>query len=442
MTFVPPPKGRSYVDPIFGCTVTRLTDVSSEVPAGSQFLSIHHAYSTLSPMNSDDSMILVGDLWGRWFVIGMTGNQITLPGRWPSPGPIGSPVWDLVNPNVLYFTPAGSHELDKAAVNKGTGSVAASKIHLFSEYDSVAMVDAPDVSQDNTSVLLVGHNSNNTLDVFVYGCSSASTSIERCDSSHLAKSKVYTTECTASAPLSSQPGCLHKVQFTSNKDVYITFNSDGGPIGTESGGEVWDGSALHCVQPMNGAATCGSNHADTGNDLSGDPILVEDRADKHMDPCPRKYGNTLVNLKNLFSPKLVCLNDKSGSAAVHPHFSFRGGPDQPWAVVSYFDSRTPSPEWFNTSANFDAPTTSNWAFLEDEITTVRVDADNNPLFVYRLAHARSRSNVNYWAQPHASISHDGKYVVFGSNMAFPNGCPSSVPDPTDCSDVYVLKIRN
>src|SRR5260370_41579296 len=108
-------------------------------------------------------------------------------------------------------------------------------------------------------------------------------------------------------------------------------------MGTENVGWWRGGVVLQCNKPMDAAASCGSNHADTGNDLRGDPILVEDRADKHMDPCPRKYGNTLVNLKNLFSPKLVCLNDKSGSAAVHPHFSFRGGPDQPWAVVSYFE---------------------------------------------------------------------------------------------------------
>jgi len=55
--------------------------------------------------------------------------------------------------------------------------------------------------------------------------------------------------------------------------------------------EVRCGMVRPCIASADEwAATCGSNHADTGNDLSGDPILVEDRADKHMDPCPRKYG--------------------------------------------------------------------------------------------------------------------------------------------------------
>src|SRR6266566_541584 len=37
-SFVPPAKGQSYVDVTFGCTVTRLTDASSEVWSGSFYL--------------------------------------------------------------------------------------------------------------------------------------------------------------------------------------------------------------------------------------------------------------------------------------------------------------------------------------------------------------------------------------------------------------------
>ena len=72
---------------------------------------------------------------------------------------------------------------------------------------------------------------------------------------------------------------------------------------------------------------------------------------------------------------------------------------------------------------------------EDEILLARVDG----LAIQRLAHARSRSAESYWAQPHAAISRDGKYVIFDSNMAYAQkGCPSGI---TDCSDVYLIKVQ-
>src|SRR2546429_189479 len=75
--------------------------------------------------------------------------------------------------------------------------------------------------------------------------------------------------------------------------------------------------------------------------------------------------------------------------------------------------------------------------LEDEIILARVDGKA----IYRLAHARSRSAESYWATPRAALSRDGRYVIFSSNMAHPNGCPAKMHVPEECTDVFLIKVR-
>jgi hypothetical protein len=126
-----------------------------------------------------------------------------------------------------------------------------------------------------------------------------------------------------------------------------------------------------------------------------------------------------------------CLLDKQPSW----HVSYRGSASQPWAAISFFDDRKPGPELFNKSPGFEAPSSRNWGLYEDEILLAHVDGSA----IYRIAHARSRSAESYWAQPHAAISRDGKYIIFDSNMAYAQtGCPSEI---VDCSDVYLIRVR-
>jgi len=125
------------------------------------------------------------------------------------------------------------------------------------------------------------------------------------------------------------------------------------------------------------------------------------------------------------------------------HVGYRGNQNQPWVGLSFFDGgRSPSPEWFDNTSNYTGPTANTWKLYEDEVIVVRVDANNNSNLVYRLAHAYSRSNEDFEAQPHAAISRSGKYIAFTSNMAYAHsGCPANFQTSTGCTDVYVIKIQ-
>ena len=106
-------------------------------------------------------------------------------------------------------------------------------------------------------------------------------------------------------------------------------------------------------------------------------------------------------------------------------------------AFSFFETRTTSPELFTNDPSYQAPTAANCLLYEDEVILAKVDGTA----VYRLAQARSRSLESYWAQPHAAISRDGHYVVFTSNMAWPNGCRAGTHVANDCSDVYVIRVQ-
>jgi Abnormal spindle-like microcephaly-assoc'd, ASPM-SPD-2-Hydin len=399
-TFTPPGVGQSYVDPVYGCTVTRLTNGGAETFGDGTHPGLMNYYSTFTALNATDNLVLVIATDGNWSIRSTTGSIVVPSSNIPSWS--GHPVWDATNGNVLYY-PMGN------SVYRGTisgSSVTQTLLHTFNEYSGVSSPDAADLSQDGDHMILVGQNSNGTMDIFTWSFSQNS------------KTYVYTTSCTG--------GCLHKLQFSPDNRLTIQFNGDG--TGTEQGVRLWTGSRLVHIEDN-------TNHYDTGYDLNGVPIIVA-RGNSltlsgETNPCPSGWGMDVRQLDNVNAA--VCLLDNVGSW----HVSYRGDASQPWIAISFFDTNSPGPEFFSSDSNYRTISTSNWQLYEDEIILAKVDGSK----VYRLAHARSRSMESYWAQPHAAISRDGKYVVFSSDMAHPNGCPANMHVANDCSDVYMIQIQ-
>lgn len=411
-TFAPPAVGQSYVDPVFGCPVKRLTNSSVEetIWDGSH-ASLMHYYSTLSPMNATDTMLMITSIKGVWRIKDTNGALVVPPTKMPSMNN-GAPLWDASEGNSFYYTLGET-------LYKGTvtgNSVKSAAVHTFKEYRGIVSPATADLSQDGGHLALVGQNINNTMDAFVWSLSKK------------AKTLVYTTTCKISGDVTvnSEPGCLHKLLLTPDKLLAIDFTEDGS--GSEQGLRLWDGTKVTHLQDR-------TNHIDTGYDLPGNTVFIGTGNSYVLtgekNPCPGGWGLDVRELHELSSA--YCLLDKQPGL----HVSYRGGASQPWAAISFFDERKTGPELFSSNSGFQAPSPKNWALYEDEIMLARIDGG----VVYRLAHARSRSAENYWAQPHAAISRDGKYVVFTSNMTHPKGCPTGVSVPDECTDVYLIKVH-
>ncbi len=405
-TFTPPSRGGSYVDPVFGCTIVRLTDSTRDG------VSEHHYYATLTPMSSDDSKVLIIDEHGAWHVTDLLGNVIVPTANMPAANQ-GTMLWDATNGNVFYFTSGNS--LMKGTI--GGNTVTSSVVHTFSEYQVVVLPDKTDLSIDGQSFGIWGGTTSGTdpLNIFTYNMQTN------------AKKAPYVTGCTQNAAF-NQGSCVHGITQTADDNVIIGFGNDGAC--TECGNRLWNGSTLIHVQDN-------TSHIDTGYDMNGNPVIVERGNSFSLasltNPCPSGWGLDIRNLNNFQSA--VCLLDNQPSW----HVGYRGSTSQPWVGISFFDTRTPGPEFFNNSPNFQTPSASNWQLYEDEIILARVDANNNNTLIYRLAHARSRTMESFWAQPRAAINRDGKYVIFDSNMAYAQtGCPSGI---VNCSDLYLIKVQ-
>ncbi len=413
---MPPDTGKAYSDPVFGCELKRLTNGSIEetLPDGTH-PSLMSYYSTLSPMNATDTMLLVFSNDGTWRIKDTDGTTVVPAVNMP-PMNNGHPVWDAADGRVFYYTIQNALYSGTVSAN----SVRPKALRIFGEYRGIVSPDAADLSQDGDHIALVGRNPNSTMDIFVW-----SLRLHE-------KSSVYTTTCTCEGSITTtlQPGCVHKLQLTANNMLSIEFAANGS--GTEQGLRLWNGNRLLPLQNQ-------TSHYDTGYDLSGNSIYVSMGNSWSLNglsnPCPSGWGLDVRPTEKLHSAQ--CLLDQQPSW----HISYRGGVSQPWIAISFFDSRPSGPEFYGSNQNFEAPSATNWQLYEDEIILARIDANNNYGLIYRLAHARSRSAEGYWSQPHAAISRDGKYVVFTSNMANPNGCPAGMHVGNECSDVYLIRVQ-
>jgi hypothetical protein len=113
--------------------------------------------------------------------------------------------------------------------------------------------------------------------------------------------------------------------------------------------------------------------------------------------------------------------------------SFRDWKSSPWVAFSAMN--TSAAEYFNSDASYQSPSSSNWNVYSGEIVLARIDANNDPTKIYRLTLSHSRQQQGFWALPRATISRDGKYVIFDSNAAWgQTGCGSI----TDCTDIYLI----
>lgn len=410
-TFVAPEVGQSYADPAFGCTVTRITNgaVDEALWDGSH-PSMMNFYSTFTALNADDTLVMVTSNDGGWRIRRMDGGVAVAASAMPGQNN-GHPVWDAVDPTAYYY--AVGNVLYRGTILNGV--VTSVAIKAFTEYSGIVSPDSGDMSQDGTSIALVGKNANSTMDIFVWKITT------------LSKTSTYRTVCTISGNIaqSGQPGCIHKLQLTANNLLTIEFASDG--TGNEQGMRLWNGTSLVKLQNS-------TSHYDTGYDLSGNSVFIE-RGNANslpglVNPCPSSWGLDARRIASLSTA--VCLLDNIPAW----HVSYRGSVAQPYAAISFFDDRATGPERFNNNPNYRAPSTINWGLYEDEVVLAKVDGTE----VYRLAHARSRSVESFWAQPHAAISRSGKFAVFTSNMAWPDGCPTGMHVTTECSDVYVISL--
>jgi hypothetical protein len=384
-TFVPPARGGSYVDPQYGCAILRLTDGQRQMK-----LAVHHEYSTISAINQDDTRVLLITEWGQGFVVDTSGNVVVETRKFPGINS-GNVPWARNSPDVFYYTQGN-------ALYKGMiagHAVQSTMLHTFMGQRIVLIPDDEDLSEDGDHLWIVAGSQT-----FLYTISK----------------DVLGPGVDVGA---KDAACgWHKIQITPSNRMLVTWSCNGAAFGR--GQEIYDPDGRLYWHMFDNSV-----HSDVGRDLRGNEVAILARIpDTYKDACAKGGGVDTITLDPRHS--ISCLVDVNWAAT---HISYRDS-SQGWVVLSFFDEgKCPDYSCFanNQAANWE----SLWRPHSEELVLARIDGS----VVYRLAHHRSRSAEYYWAQSHASISRDGRYVVFDSNMGiYDSGL-------NDYSDAYLIKLR-
>ncbi len=383
-SFTPPAEGQSYADPQYGCTVIRLTDSAHDSPVVPR----HHYYSTVTPFNANSSQVMVFLDNGSNEIRDTRGNVIVRAASMPSSN-TGVEPWDPVNPNVFYY--ANGNQFLKATVSGTTAT--STVLHTFSTFSRVVIPDEEDLTDDGTKIWLIGNPGN------------------ECAGTGVLYDRSTDTVISQSLTLSS----CHKIQiFPSGKMLCTNCNGNNITIYNKDGSVYWN-------PPYTATA-----HTEVGTDLQGREVMISTaNGVASLNACADPWSSlTLIDI-NAKAPVGCLIN---GIPAWH--VSYRDS-SAGWVALSFFDQGA-CPDYSCFSPLNLSPTWQNsWTHYAEEVVLVKIDGSQ----IQRLAHHRSRTAEYYWAQSHAAISRDGKYVAFDSNMDISN---SGFVSPNQYSDVYLI----
>lgn len=353
---VPPEAGQTYLDPVFGTAVRRLSDAPHQPNSGDtgSLGFIVNEYSTMSPFNQDNSRLLLQhqsyfalyDQQGRY--------QQDLPFEIASSS---EPRWSRHDPDLLYYLLGNS--LKSYHVASGVRSV----VQAFPEYTRLSGRGESDIGFDGDHLVLVGDD----RDVFVYRLSTG----------------------TKGPVLDATGHPFDSVYLAPGEQVIVTWYQTGG--GRFAGVELFDRD-LNFQRQLAPAA----GHMDVGRDRDGQPVLLWMNA---ADPQPPPDCQNAVVKIRLADGQRTCMLSLDWRLAVHVSAPDAGD----WFFVSTYAPGDP------------APVLGAWPVYAGEILQVRLDGSE----VRRLAHHRSRPLNDYWYMPRAAVSRDGSRLVFSSNHGLP-----------------------
>ena len=361
-TFVPPAAGGSYVDPVFGTAITRISDAAHTTRAdtGGSLPWIEAEYSTKSPFNEDNSKILLLEFSYFALYDGVTLKRIK-PLCCVSGAIVAAssePLWSRTDPNILYFHPAGTNLLK--TYNVATDAV--TTIHTFSEYTSISAGGESEMSYDGNHIVLAGEVQGNTNYTQVF---------------------VYTINTDSKGPVYDTTGHNWDALYISpDNNVLIAWKTNG--TARYQGEELYDINMNFLRQAANN-----DGHKHMTRDVDGSEVLVQTNS---ADPTPiPNCQNGFVKIK-LANAQQTCLLQLDWSLSVHVTSADQDG----WVFA----------ETYNSSAS-----SSPWYAYTNELLQIKLDGTE----VRRLAHHRS-DTTTYDGQPRISASRDGSRFTFNSNM--------------------------
>jgi hypothetical protein len=394
--------------------VTRLTDAKGDGLGAAA----HHNYGTITPINADDTYVMINLENGTKEIVDTSGGVIVPVANMPSSSSQQLP-WDIGVPTRFYFASGTKIGRGDIAGLPGCASthnctVTSTTLHDFSgTYSGIQIPDEEDISDDGDHLWLVGDTS-----AFLYTIST------------------NTLGPRINVGAKDSATGWHKIQIMPSNRVLIAWGNWGPSPG---GQEVFNTNGT-----LNWHMMDQTLHTDCATDLNNNEVCVVERIPDlggGINParaCPTFSGTQDggVDIINMTTHAAQCLVDVNWADT---EVSFRdGNQGAGWVFITFFKNGTcPTYSCFDTTSPTDLLSSwaTNWVHFAEEGILVRIDSNNSGANTYRLMHTRSRSSENYWAIPRGAISRDGKYVVFDSNFDISN------TGLANYTDVYLTKTQ-
>jgi hypothetical protein len=352
-TMLPPSAGGSYVDPVFGSTIKRVTNAMTMTNAdgGGTLQWIENEYATMAAFNSDNSKFILVHQSYYGLYDGDGTFLYSLPLEISSSS---EPRWSRTSTGVLYYHLG--NQLKSYTVATGALTV----VQTFSQYSAIAGTGESDISADGDHFVFVGDGAN----IFVYQISTG---------------KSFTAFNVGSHGFDS-------TYITPNNEVLVSWLTSGTTRYT--GQELFDINMNFLRQESHA-----DGHKHLTTDTNGDEVLIWTNSD---DPQPiANCQNGIVKIR-LADATQTCLLQLSWSLAVHITAPDGNG-------SAYVDTEAPAnPQ----------PGTSAWVPYTNELLQVKLDGSG----ATRWAHHRSFPVNSYNWQPKLDISRDGTHLLFASNF--------------------------
>jgi hypothetical protein len=371
----PPARGAELVDPVFGTRILRVSDAvtTRDAASGGSLGWAMTEYATVSAFNDDASLFLLQH--GSYFALYERRGRGA---RYLRDLPFeitahAEPRWSRRDRFRLYFV-SGNR---LGAYDARTGAL--EWLRRFDEYEVVSGHGEADIGFRDDRLVLAGDG----REIFVYEIAA-----DR-------KGPVLDTTLL---------GVFDGLYLTPEDDVIVTWQRNGAERWL--GIELYDGATMELVRKISPA----NGHLDVTRGDDGRGVVVFTNASEPEPICE----NGIVAMR-LADGRARCLVSLDWSLAVHVSCPDGDG----GCVVGTFFTAEPEPG-------------TPWPPYAGEL--FRVAFDGSP--PRRLAHHRSRPSGDYNFSPRASISRDGRHLLFSSNF----GLPGERPLPADYVDAYLLAI--
>ena len=403
--FTPGLPGTTFADLQYGCPITRIADGKSYCNSQSV-----HQYSTISPINADDSLIIMQLAWqcggNSQYIADSSGAVVVDQYNFPPANSYNVP-WDQLDPNTFYFSYGTTFY--KATVNRSAATVSQLALCSFPEYSYIQIPDTEDISYDNNHIWLTGDPTSASGQAFLVTL----------DSSHTSCTKGATVNIGAKDAASG----WHKIQNTPSNKLAVLSNAT---LSTELYNP--DGTLFRRMPD--------TTHMDLDYNSDGVTEVAVGMfyQGTAQNGCPSNYGLGVQNLAT--GVVLRCLVPDAGSEDAL-HVSYRDSAPRGPGRVLFSLERSNGCNADKTGNDLSCINgTVGWAPYSGEEVLASIDGSG----LQRLAHHRSRSSVGYWAQPRGAISKDGKVVIFDSNFNNFNGGSSTVSG-WDYADTYMIRVQ-